>query len=152
MERCRAVHAFLGEPDLVSTQRTLAAVSKNRAIHVALPGRGLNDGAYRGLLRERFDVDTCKALTRRQASDLLATLGQALPRPPGARRSRTRKPAPTGPNVRRMVSPAQRELINELAGEIGWREPDGFLHWLRHNQGLERVSTSDQAARASSRV
>ena len=46
-----------------------------------------------------------------------------------------------------MVSPAQRELINELAGEIAWREPDGYRHWLRHNQRLERVSTSDQAAR-----
>lgn len=118
-----------------------------RAIHVALPGRGLDDGSYREFLRERFGVDTCKALTRRQASDLLATLGQALSRPPGARRPRTRKPAPTGPNVSRMVSPAQRELINELAGEIAWREAGGYDHWLHHNQGLERVSTSDQAAR-----
>lgn len=118
-----------------------------RAIHVALPGRGIDDGAYRAILGERFGVDTCKALTRRQASELLATLGQALPRPPGARGPRTRKPAPTGPKVSRMVSPAQRELINELSGEIAWREPDGYRYWLRHNQRLERVSTSDQAAR-----
>ncbi len=118
-----------------------------QAIHVALRSRGIDDGDYRAALREQFQVDTCKALTRRQASELLATLGQALPRPPGPARPRSRKPAPTGPNVSRMISPAQRELITKLAGEIAWREPDGYPHWLRHNQRLERVSTSDQAAR-----
>lgn len=119
-----------------------------RAIHVALSRRGIDDDTYRGILRERFDAGTCKTLTRRQASDLLAALGRALPRPPGTRgpRPRPRRQA-AAPNVRRMVSPAQRQLIGRLAAEVVWRTADGYSRWLRDNQGLERVSTSEQAAR-----
>ena len=119
-----------------------------RAIHVALSRRGIDDDTYREMLRKRFDVDTCKALTRRQASGLLAALGQGLPRPPGSREPRPRPPRrATAPNVHRMASPAQRRLIDRLASEIAWRTTDGYRHWLRDNQGLERVSTSEQAVR-----
>ena len=119
-----------------------------RAIHVALSRRGIGDDVYRGILRERFDVDTCKALTRRQASDLLAALGRALPRPPGTQQPRPRpRRRATAPNVRRMASPAQQQLIGQLALEVTWWTADGYRRWLQDNQGLERVSTSDQAAR-----
>ena len=124
--------------------------SQIRAIHVALPRRGLDDDEYRGLLRDRFNVDTCKALTRRQASELLLALGRALPKPPGAREPRRRQPAPrakAGGNVRRMITPGQRELIETLAGEIAWREPDGYRRWLGKFMSLERVTTAAQAAR-----
>ena len=121
-----------------------------RAIHVALGSCGIDDDAYRAILHARFDVDTCKALTRRQASVLLAALGQTLSQPPGARAPRSRRPASraaAGPNVRRMVSPAQRGLIDRLAGEIHWRTSAGYLGWLKHNMGLQRVSTASQAYR-----
>lgn len=118
-----------------------------RAIHVALSQRGIDDDDYRGLLRERFDVDSCKALTRRQASDLLVVLGQALPQPPGTHKPRRRAKRPAGSNVHLMASPEQRRLIAELAGEIAWGTPDGYQGWLRRNQGLERVSTSVHAVR-----
>ena len=121
-----------------------------RAIHVALPRRGLDDDEYRGLLRDRFNVDTCKALTRRQASELLLALGRALPRPPGGRKPRRRRPAPrakAAPNVQRMITPGQRELIETLAREIVWREPDGYRRWLGKFMSLERVTTAAQAAR-----
>ncbi len=124
---------------------TLAQI---RAIHVALPRRGLGDDDYRDLLRERYGVDTCKALTRRQASDLLAALGRALPRPPGARRPRERQPSPrTAPAAVRMITPAQRRLIGELAGEVAWRKPGGYQAWLRRTMSLERVSTAADASR-----
>lgn len=122
--------------------------SQIRAIHVALPRRGLDDDEYRGLLRDRYGVDTCKALTRRQASELLVTLGRALPQPPGGQRKpRRRQPrAKTPSNVRRMITPAQRELIETLAREIDWREPGGYRRWLRKSLSLDRVSTAAQAA------
>ena len=122
-----------------------------RAIHVALPRRGLDDDEYRGLLRDRFNVDTCKALTRRQASELLLALGRALPAPPGGeRKPRRRQPAPrakAGANVRQMITPGQRRLIETLAGEIAWREADGYERWLGKFMSLERVTTAAQAAR-----
>lgn len=119
-----------------------------RAIHVALPRRGIDDEEYRGLLRDRFDVDTCKALTRRQAHELLNVLGQALPRPPGRGPRAPRPRAPRAqPGVTRMATPAQRRLVDEIASEIAWREPDGFRRWLRRNMSLDRVSTAAQAAR-----
>ena len=122
-----------------------------RAIHAALPRRGLDDDEYRGLLRDRFNVDTCKALTRRQASELLLALGRALPQPPGGKRKpRRRQPAPrakAGTNLRRMITSAQRELIETLAGEIAWREPGGYRRWLGKFMSLERVTTAAQAAR-----
>lgn len=121
-----------------------------RAIHVALPRRGIDDDEYRGLLRDRFDVDTCKALTRRQASELLNVLGRALPHPPGRgpRAPRLRAPRERArPGVTRMATPAQRRLVDEIAGEIAWREPNGFRRWLHRNMSLDRVSTAVQAAR-----
>ena len=122
-----------------------------RAIHVALPRRGIDDDEYRGLLRDRFGVDTCKKLNRRQASELLLALGRALPQPPGGKRKpRRRQPAPhatAGANVRQMVTPGQRRLIETLAGEIAWREADGYRRWLGKFMSLERVATAAQAAR-----
>lgn len=122
-----------------------------RAIHVALPRRGIDDDEYRGLLLDRFGVDTCKALTRRQASELLLALGRALPQPPGGKRKpRRRQPAPrakAGANVRQMITPGQRQLIETLASEIAWREPDGYRRWLGKFMSLERVATAVQAAR-----
>ena len=46
-----------------------------------------------------------------------------------------------------MVSPEQRALIEALAAEIAWREPDGYRRWLRRNMSLERVASAEQAAR-----
>lgn len=122
--------------------------SQIRAIHAALPRRGLSDDDYRAILRERYDVETCKALTRRQAHDLLLTLGRALPRPPGAKGPRRRQPATrAAKGAVRMVTPAQRALIEELAGEVAWREADGYRRWLGHTMRLGRVSTAAQASR-----
>ena len=122
-----------------------------RAIHVALPRRGIDDDEYRDLLRDRFGVDTCKKLNHRQASELLLALGRALPQPPGeTRKPRRRQPAPrakAGANVRQMITPGQRQLIETLAGEIAWREPDGYQRWLGKFMSLERVATAAQAAR-----
>ena len=124
--------------------------SQIKAIHVALARRGIDKDDYRDMLRTGWQVDTCKALTRRQASELLRHLGAKLRNPPGSRRPRPRPAAsrqtlPDG--VIRLASPVQRQLIGELVGEIAWREPDGYQGWLKKNQGLQRVATASQAAR-----
>ena len=135
-------------PEISNTKFITGAQIK--AIHVAVARRGIDEEDYRDMLREGWGVDTCKALTRRQGSEFLRHLGAKLRNPPGSRRPRPRPAAsrqtlPDG--VIRLASPAQRQLIGELAREIAWREPDGYAGWLKKNQGLERVATTSQAAR-----
>ncbi len=130
-----------------------------KSIHAALARLGIEDGTYRELLRTEFGVGSCKDLSRRQASALLARLGRPLGQAPGGRPKRLRSVREgrcavvrvvrvvLPPGVKRLASPAQRRFIAELAGEIAWREPEGFSRWLRRNQGIRRVATAEQASR-----
>lgn len=119
-----------------------------RSIHVALRRRGIDDAEYRALLSDMFGADTCKNLTRRQASDLLALLGRPLPRPPGAPRERPprepRQPAPEG--VAALPTPAQRALIAELAERVDWRDGGGLEAWTRASFGWRRPRSPAEAA------
>ena len=132
-------------PELTDRPITRAQV---RAIHVAIARQGIENEDYRARLRAGWGVTTSKALTRRQASQLLHELQVPMPaitrkeHPP---RPRQRRRGPVG--AVRMISPAQRALIEELAAEIDWLEPDGYRRWLRSNMGLERVASAEQAAR-----
>ncbi len=126
-----------------------------RAIHVALHRHGIDDATYRRRLRDGFGVGSCKQLTRRQASALLASLGRPLPAPPGTppRQSAPRQPAPkrrTKPpeGVAELPTPAQRQFIEELIQEVNWRRPAHVAYptWLRQNMGVKRVLSKDQAA------
>lgn len=121
-----------------------------RAIHVELGRRGIDDDAYRALLRGEYGAASCKELTRREASELLTRLGRRLPRPPGVQAPRAEPPAPAPeplpPGVERLATPAQRRLIDDLARELRWDEAH-LAAWLRANQGLARVRTSGEAWR-----
>ncbi len=128
-----------------------------RAVHAALGRRGIGDADYRAVLRANYGAASCKELTRRQASDLLARLGRPLPQAPGTppaprppvRRAARPKPGPAAEDaVPRLASGAQRALAAALAGEVAWRRPDGFRRWLRAYVGVERVATARQAAQA----
>ena len=117
-----------------------------RAIHAATRAQGLTDDEYRDRLRAAAGVDTCKGLSRREASALLLDLG--LPLRPQTRTPMTKRPRRrTPPGVVRMASPAQRRLIEALASEVAWRTKDGYQRWLRGNLGLSRISTSAEASR-----
>ena len=118
-----------------------------RAIHVAISRSGIDDETYRGLLRERYDVSTCKALTRRQASEFLSRLGRPLPRPPGTGRPRAERPPRLSAGVARLATQSQRALIEELRARVEWREPGGYARWLRTSFGFGRVATSAEAGR-----
>ena len=134
-------------PELTDRPITRAQI---RAIHVAIARQGIENEDYRVRLRAGWGVTTSKALTRREASQLLHELQVPMPVP-------TRKEHPPRPRQRRrrreqvgavrMISPAQRALIEGLAGEIDWREPDGYRRWLQSNMSLERVASAEQAAR-----
>ena len=121
-----------------------------RAIHVALSRQAIADTEYRAILDSRYGVSTCKDLTRRQASELLRTLGRPLPAEPREPApDHTRRPS-TGPlpdNAVRLASQAQQILIAELAETVEWRAPDGYSLWLRANQHIARVATDYQARR-----
>ena len=115
-----------------------------RAVHTAKSRAGIDDDTYRALLEDRYGVRSCTRLSRRQATDLLTKLGRPLPRPT---RERKRRPDRLPEGAVRLVTPAQRELIAELAGEIEWGAADGYEGWLQRSMGLDRVATSDQGAR-----
>ena len=131
-----------------------------KAIHVALSYHGIPDKEYRERLHTDYGAKSCKDLSRRQASELLVTLGRPLANPPGSqpaqsktgRRQKIRNPAPkpTGLSVDGIItlaSPAQHALIDELAGEVAWELEDGFRRWLKRSLGLERVRTQGDAQR-----
>lgn len=137
-----------------------ATKAQIRSIHVAKAAQGLEDGEYRDMLEARFGRRSSKELTRRQASELLATFGRRLPNPPGrapgpARkgsasenaRSTARRPTSAG-NVTALPTAAQRDLVRELEGRIEWREPDGARRWMRASFGWERPRSIEEAAEA----
>ena len=125
-------------------------LAQTRAIKGAVRRLMMPNSEYRLLLWDRWGVTTHKDLTRREASDLLRVLGCPLTRRPGEQPPRPARPRPTPapPGVTPLPTPAQTRLIGELASEIEWLQPDGLAGWLKRNQGIERVATSDQASRA----
>lgn len=111
--------------------------------------RLMPDSAYRTFLYAHWGVWSCRDLTRRQASDAIRLLGRPLARAPGEQPPRPPRPKrprdATPPGVERLASPAQRRLIDALAAEVAWRQPGGYVDWLRANQNIERVATAVQA-------
>ena len=123
-------------------------LAQTRAIKSAVRRRQMSDPEYRALLG-RWGVASHKDLTRREASDLLRVLGRPLARRPGEQPPRPPRPrpAPAPPGVTPLPTPGQRRLIGELASEITWSQPGGYAGWLKRNQNIERVATSEQAWR-----
>ena len=119
-----------------------------RSIHVALARRGVEDDEYRALLASRFGAETCKSLTRGQASELLALLGRPLPKPPRAGRERpARSPRAAAPEgVASLPTPAQRALVAELAERVDWREGGGLEAWTRASFGWPRPRSPEEAS------
>ena len=119
-----------------------------RAIHVALHRQGIEDEVYRELLRNEYDVDTYKALDRRQAARLLVHLnGKHKPR----KRRPIRNPAtPVERSDGRVVylpTPKQFQLIHDLQQEVAWDHADGYARWLKTCLGLDKVVDRDDASK-----
>lgn len=117
-----------------------------KAIHVALARQGIEDDVYRKKLRLMFDVGTCKALSRTQATTLLKSLGLPAPKPARKARPRRATRAP-GDNIIALPTPAQMQFIADLRREIAWHQDDGYSCWLRRYLGITRIRTRVEAAR-----
>ena len=123
-----------------------------RAIHACLHARGIEDPEYREMLAARYNVTTCKDLTRRQAAMFISLLSgghRALARPKTRRPiQHPHQPAPEDtPGVVSLPSPAQRKLMAELVTEVDWYTPDGYQAWMEKALGIKRVRTSRDAHR-----
>ena len=120
-----------------------------RAIHVALHRKGIDDATYRDLLKRGWGANSCLDLTRAQASDLLLRLGRSLARQPGEQPPRPPRaaPSPAPAGVTALPTPAQRKLIEDLAGEIEWMDGDGYRRWLFKSMRIRAVSTREQAGK-----
>ena len=118
-----------------------------RAIKCRQRTLDMDDDAYRAMLRGRYGVATCKALTAAQAHNLIDHLyGGAKPRS----RRRIQNPAATpaaakSDNVVRLPSGPQMRLIGVLIGEIAWQREDGYQRWLKRSLGLNRVRSAGDA-------
>ena len=135
-----------------------AAITKAqiKAIHVAIANLNMDDAAYREKLRLMFDVTTCKALSRRQATILLKALGLPAPKraskpkpasQPASQPPVARSPRAQGDNVIALCTAAQMKFIADLKREIFWHEDDGFQRWLGFYMSISRVRTKAEAAR-----
>ena len=119
-----------------------------KLIHVMLTRQKIDDDDYRALLESLYGVDTCKNLTRKQANELLTRLGAG--QKPQAAKSKPAPPRLRDPNVVALATPAQHQLIRELIHEVKWRmQPPAaaYAAWLRHNQSLDKVRTTTEAAK-----
>lgn len=118
-----------------------------RSIHVAKARARLDDERYRAQLA-RFGASSCTELTRRQASELLLSFGRPLPNRPGRSKPRPerKRQAKLPANAVRLATRAQRELIEELAGRVEWREENGLARWMRANHGIDAARTDGEAS------
>jgi len=138
-----------------------------KAIHALVGRLGWDDDTYRLMLRERYQVATCKALSHARAAWLIDELKVKVSpgrtaispaRPVTARRTYTwpsprpsPSPLPPGEGGRRpgegVIRPKQQALIEALFARIGWdqRRRDGFCRkvigrpWPQTNQEVTRV-------------
>ncbi len=122
--------------------------SQIRAIKCRQRAMGFDDDTYRGMLRERYGVESCTRLTMAEGHDLIDYL-YGGPKP--TKRRHVRRPAETpaagGGNVVQLPTPLQQKLIGALANEIAWETGDGYRRWLKRLLGLDRVRSARDASR-----
>lgn len=120
------------------------------AIKTAQRARGLDEEAYRALLRQ-FNVTSCTQLTQAQAGVVLDRLNgrerppQGQPARPVTGRPHTwRRPAtPRWSGPERAITPDQQRYLTELFARLGWDQlrRDGFCQRVI---GMPWPQTNDQ--------
>lgn len=112
--------------------------AQKRAIHCAIRAIGMSDEDYRMLLMDGYGVETCKALTFRQASELLDHLNTF-----SGRRKKTHARLPH--KGRPMATPAQLRMIEAMWAEVAykkdrkWRERS-LNRFLKRIVGIEHIN------------
>ncbi len=90
-------------------------------IHIAKNKLDMDDDTYRETLSSLYGATSSKALSYRQAADLIdrfKSFGFVI---------KSKKPD----NIIRLASPKQRRLIEVLSQRFQWRVANGFMLWLQ---------------------
>jgi hypothetical protein len=118
-------------------------------IKIAQKQLGLDDDAYRSMLRQLFDVATCKDLDFNQADTLIKEFEKmGFVRTGGpARRQKWNNSMrrPKAPNMIDLASPQILDMINRLSMDIQWRIRDGFFPWMKSKFGITHIRTMAEA-------
>lgn len=123
-----------------------------RAIHAATAALGIDEETYRMMLRERFDVATCKALSRIQAGLLLDEMtakranGRTRRSAPTPRRHTWPEPARRA-NPGKTITEKQQRYLERLFYKLGWDQArrDGLCKkvigkaWAQTNGDMDRL-------------
>jgi len=121
-----------------------------RAIHAAIAAAGIDDALYRVMLRERYRVTTCKALSRIEAGLLLDELAakRADHRPPTTDHRPHTWPTPERRgNPGRTITEKQQRYLQRLFDRLGWDQhrQDGLCRkilgkiWPQTNGDVDRL-------------
>lgn len=103
-----------------------------KLIKIAQRKLGLSDENYRTILNDRYWVNSCKALSYDEATDLIKhfqSLGFKIVTKRYGRRAKSKEHR--APNIIQLVSKEQLSMINHLKEDIRWHVHDGFYRWLR---------------------
>ncbi len=114
-----------------------------KLLHVAIKQLGIDDTVYRMMLRERFQVNSCKDLSYVQADSFINEMvrfGFKIHSNPKPKR-------PKSSNVEYLPSAGEMSLINHLRKDILWRQPHGFYAWVKKMLGRDHIRTSREAGR-----
>lgn len=126
-----------------------------KAIHAAIAALGWDDEMYRLMLRERYNVDTCKALSHIQAGlllDELAAKRSPSPRPSpapgrGGQKLHTWPTPGRKANPGRTISEKQQRYLDRLFYKLGWDQArrDGLCKkvigkiWPQTNGDMDKL-------------
>ncbi|GAB4485947.1 MAG: hypothetical protein OHK006_12980 [Thermodesulfovibrionales bacterium] len=121
-----------------------------KLVHIAKAQIGLSDEDYRTLLSDRYWVNSCKALSYDEATDLIdhmKTLGFKLKaRKDSGQAGMTKRKLP--PSITQLPSPEILHKIDLLKADIKWIvKPNGYERWLKKFMGVERPATMKQAVK-----
>jgi hypothetical protein len=104
---------------------------------------------YKALMTERYGVDSSTKLTFEQAGELIdyfITKGFVIT---GTKRRymKRRSTGKKGSKLVALVSPAELEKIDAVAGLIRWRCEDGMTLWMKKFLKIDKVKTGGDAFR-----
>jgi len=122
---------------------------QKKIIHIAKSQLKLDDEAYRSMLRQLFDVATCKDLTMAQADTLIKEFeklgfvrtGGSARRPKWNNSMRR----PKAPNIIDLASPQILDMINRVSKDIRWNHQDGLVLWMKKRMGMTSIRTMAEA-------